>query len=249
MKCLKDTCRYLKRNGFYAGMKLDLASCSILHLCVIVFFFSRLSSAWRLGEMFPTPFMPLYVAPVKSETIIYNVFPPDVWLTPWVNETLASPVCVQNGYLIIHLLLSSWFSFFFLRLYVAALRRSEKRVVKPWRAYSGAIPGAALPPSTLSPLPSRSDSFHSSAFDHPRRRIRYSNASESARLSLPPTPFRPFSLNPILSSHLSPFRGVTSVTVGCWLHEPVCTLSLVLLFPIFILLFFSYLPLPPCIRE
>lgn len=82
----------------------------------------------------------------------------------------------------------------------------------------------------------RSDSFHSSAFDHPRRRIRYSNASESARLSLPPTlSFVPFVLNPILPIYLSPFRGVTSVTVGCRLHELACALSLVL-FPLF---FFS----------
>lgn len=161
---------------------------NITFTCNCIFFplSFRLSSAWKLCEMFLAPFMRL-TARAKSETIIYNVFPPDVWLTPWVNETLASSVRSKR---VFDYSSSSFFLIFFssLRFYVATLRRSEKRVVKPWRAYSGAIPGAAL-----HSLPyHRSDSFHSSAFDHPRRRIRYSNASESARLSLLPTLFRPF---------------------------------------------------------
>lgn len=45
-------------------------------------------------------------ARAKSETIIYNVFPPDVWLTPRVEWNFPVDVRSQNGYLIIHLLLS-----------------------------------------------------------------------------------------------------------------------------------------------
>lgn len=91
---------------------VDLAPRSILHLRVIAYSFPPvLVPHGDFTEMFPMSFMRLYVARAKSETIIYNVFPLDVWLTPWVNETLASPVYAQNGYLIIHLLLSSCFSF------------------------------------------------------------------------------------------------------------------------------------------
>jgi len=153
-------------------------------------YFPSLSSAWKLREMFPAPFMRLYVARAKSETIIYNVFPPDVWLTPWVNETLASPVCAQNGYLIIHLLLSFQFSFSF---YDSTSRRGAGVKRGLWnRGGPTVVQSLGLLCLRLHSLPyHRSDSFHSSAFDHPRRRIRYSNASESAFHFLP-TLFRPF---------------------------------------------------------
>lgn len=144
-------------------------------------------------------------ARAKSETIIYNMFPPDIWLTPWVNETLASPVCAQNGYLIIHLLLSSWFSFSF---YDSTSRRCARVKRGLWN-HGGptVVQSLGLLCLRLHSLPYyRNDSFHSSAFDHPRRRIRYSNASESACLSLPSFLLSLSSLSSLTPSSLSTYR-------------------------------------------
>lgn len=116
---------------------------------------------------------------------------------------------------------SSPFFLVFFFFFHDSLRRgaapSEKRVVKPWRGPT-VVQSLELrhlpflsPSLTISLLPS-SDSFHSSAFDHPRWRIRYSNASELSPFTSPyfPLSLVPFVLNLILSIYLSPFRSVTS---------------------------------------
>lgn len=112
-----------------------------------------------------------------------------------------------------------FFPFFF---YDSASRPSEKRVVKPCGGPTRVVQSLGLrrprhPRLCFALTVPRSDSFHSSAFDHPpRRRIRYSNASEPVCLSLPRPPFHPFrsQLRPP-SIYLSPFRGTTAVLAGC----------------------------------
>jgi len=115
----------------------------------------------------------------------------------------------QNGYLIIHPLLSSRFLLSFFTIpRRARVKRGLRKRGEPATTQNGAIPGGCAPPP-------RADSFHSSAFDHPGRRIRYSNASEPVYLS---PPVLPFALNPVLAICLSPFRGTSSV-IACRLLE------------------------------
>lgn len=131
---------------------------SILHSRLIVYFFLSCLLA-RQGDFAkcfrPTPFIlafTLCVARVKSETIIYNVFPPDVWLTPWVNETLAPPSCaLKTGiWLFIFSFLPDVFFFFHDSLRRGAAEWKESCEIVE-RAYGSAIPGAA--PSPLPSLP------------------------------------------------------------------------------------------------
>lgn len=149
-------------------------------------------------------------------------------------------VCAQNGYLIIHLLFSSR-SFFYDSSTSRPWRWSEKRVVKPWRAYGDAIPGAVPSPRLHFSATGRTTSF---------TLLHSTTLGGGSGILMPRSPSAFYSpahslsfLSSLTSS--SPPIAFPSSMLRSWLLESVCTLSLVLFFP----LFFPYSPPPPCIRE